>query len=60
MHLGIAVVLNLYYFSAIMIVWNLTNFYFEGIPEISYSRLNFGKNSKLKVLPVIFKQLPEN
>lgn len=30
MHLGIALVLNLYYFSAIMIIWNLTNFYFEG------------------------------
>ncbi|MGH1519676.1 hypothetical protein [Chryseobacterium sp. JK1] len=29
MHIGIAVVLNLYYFSAIMIVWNMTNFYFE-------------------------------
>lgn len=29
MHLGIALVLNLYYFSAIMIVWNLSNFYFE-------------------------------
>ncbi len=29
MHLGIALVLNLYYFSAIMIVWNITNFYFE-------------------------------
>ncbi|MDH6251593.1 hypothetical protein M2347_001320 [Chryseobacterium sp. H1D6B] len=29
MHLGISVVLNLYYFSAIMIIWNLTNFYFE-------------------------------
>jgi uncharacterized membrane protein YphA (DoxX/SURF4 family) len=29
MHLGIALTLNLYYFSAIMIVWNITNFYFE-------------------------------
>lgn len=29
MHLGIALVLNLYYFSAIMIIWNITNFYFE-------------------------------
>lgn len=29
MHVGIALTLNLYYFSAIMIVWNLTNFYFE-------------------------------
>jgi len=29
MHLGIAMALNLYFFSAIMIVWNLSNFYFE-------------------------------
>lgn len=29
MHIGIALILNLYYFSAIMIVWNMTNFYFE-------------------------------
>lgn len=29
MHIGIALVLNLYYFSAIMIVWNITNFYSE-------------------------------
>jgi Vitamin K-dependent gamma-carboxylase len=28
-HVGIALVLNLYYFSAIMIVWNLSGFYFE-------------------------------
>lgn len=29
MHLGIALVLNLYIFSSIMIVWNVTAFYFE-------------------------------
>ena len=29
MHVGIALALNLYYFSAIMIVWNVANFYFE-------------------------------
>jgi len=29
MHVSIALMLNLYFFSAIMIVWNLTNFYFE-------------------------------
>jgi hypothetical protein len=29
MHVGIALALNLYYFSAIMIVWNITNFYFD-------------------------------
>lgn len=29
LHLGIALILNLYFFSAIMIVWNLSNFYFE-------------------------------
>lgn len=27
MHIGIALVLNLYFFSAMMIIWNLTNFY---------------------------------
>lgn len=27
MHLGIALILNLYIFSAMMIIWNLTNFY---------------------------------
>ncbi|WP_130735286.1 HTTM domain-containing protein [Flavobacterium sp. J27] len=35
MHIGIALVLNLYYFSAIMIVWNLTNFYFEDTPSLA-------------------------
>lgn len=33
MHFGIALILNLYFFSAIMIVWNLTNFYFEDKKE---------------------------
>ncbi len=28
MHLGIAIVLNLYFFSSLMIIWNITNFYF--------------------------------
>lgn len=28
MHLGIALVLNLYFFSTLMIIWNITNFYF--------------------------------
>ncbi|WP_445724334.1 hypothetical protein, partial [Flavobacterium sp.] len=28
LHLGIALTLNLYFFSAIMITWNITNFYF--------------------------------
>lgn len=28
MHLGIALILNLYFFSAVMIIWNLTNFHF--------------------------------
>lgn len=27
MHIGIALVLNLYFFSTMMIIWNLTNFY---------------------------------
>lgn len=29
LHLGIAIVLNLYFFSAIMITWNIANYYFE-------------------------------
>jgi hypothetical protein len=37
MHVGIALTLNLYYFSAIMIIWNLTNFYYDkgeiGLPH---------------------------
>lgn len=28
MHIGIALILNLYFFSTLMIIWNLTNFYF--------------------------------
>lgn len=34
MHLGIALVLGLYFFSAIMIIWNLTAFYFYAPVEI--------------------------
>jgi Vitamin K-dependent gamma-carboxylase len=40
MHIGIALVLNLYYFSAIMIIWNLSNFNFEG-EKISFSIKKF-------------------
>ncbi|QEE49856.1 hypothetical protein FUA48_09740 [Flavobacterium alkalisoli] len=29
LHLGIALMLNLYFFSAVMITWNITNYYFE-------------------------------
>lgn len=29
LHLGIALFLNLYFFSAIMIIWNITTYYFE-------------------------------
>jgi len=29
LHLGIALFLNLYLFSAIMIMWNITSYYFE-------------------------------
>ncbi len=29
LHIGIFIVLNLYYFSLIMIIWNLTNYYFS-------------------------------
>ncbi len=55
MHIGIAVVLNLYYFSAIMIVWNLTNFYFES-PSIVTSKssiFNFLQRKKKNVLTLI-------
>ncbi len=45
MHLGIALVLNLYYFSAIMIVWNLANFYFE-----EGKAWSLGKWFKMRVL----------
>lgn len=34
MHLGIAIILNLYFFSTLMIIWNLANFYFEEDPEL--------------------------
>jgi hypothetical protein len=40
MHIGIALVLNLYYFSAIMIIWNLSNFNFEG-KKITFSIKKF-------------------
>lgn len=33
LHLGIALVLNLYFFSTLMIIWNLTNFYFNSRTE---------------------------
>lgn len=36
MHLGIALTLNLYFFSAVMICWNLTNYYFNDIKEEKY------------------------
>ena len=36
MHLGIALTLNLYFFSAIMITWNLTNYYFTDKKEEKY------------------------
>jgi hypothetical protein len=44
MHLGIALTLNLYYFSAIMIVWNITNFYFE--PGKAFDLVKKFKKSK--------------
>ena len=52
MHLGIALALNLYYFSAIMIVWNITNFYFEPGRAFDFVRifrqLLFRKNDQLE------------
>lgn len=35
MHVFIALFLNLYFFSAIMIVWNITNYYFDDKHKIS-------------------------
>ncbi len=34
MHLGIAIFLNLYFFSAMMVIWNITIYYFSDQPEI--------------------------
>jgi hypothetical protein len=52
MHLGIALALNLYYFSAIMIVWNITNFYFEKGKTFDFAnkikQLFFRKAQQLK------------
>ncbi|WP_157449659.1 HTTM domain-containing protein [Croceitalea dokdonensis] len=46
MHLGIALILNLYFFSAIMIILNLTTYYdFEGKLK---GFQTFGKSSELK------------
>ncbi|WP_045972880.1 HTTM domain-containing protein [Flavobacterium sp. 316] len=52
MHIGIALVLNLYYFSAIMIVWNLTNFYFENPATVTskHSIFNFLQRNKKNTL----------
>lgn len=36
MHIFIALTLNLYFFSSIMIVWNITNFYFEDKTKKEY------------------------
>jgi hypothetical protein len=41
MHLGIALILNLYFFSSIMIIWNLVNYYnFKNAHEINFNNLN--------------------
>lgn len=32
LHIGIALVINLYFFSALMIIWNISNFYFYEKP----------------------------
>jgi hypothetical protein len=39
MHLGILVTLNLYFFSAIMIIWNLTNYYFPDSIVVNADKL---------------------
>lgn len=52
MHIGIALVLNLYYFSAIMIVWNITNFYFE-----QYAKKEVTSSKKKVSLEYIPKQV---
>ncbi|WP_163411512.1 hypothetical protein [Flavobacterium ajazii] len=53
MHLGIALVLNLYYFSAIMIIWNLTNFNFENesvaIKSPVFERRFYKKSSSVEI-----------
>jgi len=36
LHIGIALTLNLYFFSALMICWNITNFFFEDKKIHSY------------------------
>lgn len=45
MHIGIALVLNLYFFSALMIIWNLTAFYFMPIKN---QKTVSGKRAKEK------------
>lgn len=47
MHLGIALVLNLYFFSAIMIIWNLTAFYF--LPEKTKTKSVSTENKKSRI-----------
>lgn len=37
MHLGIALVLNLYFFSAIMIIWNMTAYYLSEQQSLEYT-----------------------
>lgn len=50
MHLGIAIFLNLYFFAVVMIIWNLSAFYF--VP--SYERVAVPqKSSKKKVLQTV-------
>jgi hypothetical protein len=56
MHIGIALVLNLYYFSAIMIIWNLTNFYFEKENSLVFSKIKISLiKNQIEYFTNIFK-----
>lgn len=54
MHLGIAIVLNLYYFSAIMIIWNITNFYFE---KQTQKQLSSSKKAEKQTTNIYLQQI---
>lgn len=36
MHIGIVIAFNLFFFSALMIIWNLTTYYFNYYDEQKY------------------------
>src|SRR5699024_1197535 len=49
MHIGIILVLNLYFFSTIMIIWNLTAFYF--LQQDRSKKLTKYKLNPIKIIP---------